>query len=74
VFRHHALKDSRLPCQLSPEKADEFDLVRHRQPLEIFADIERDVRSLEIAAAASLKAVLQLNRSRHVVNSSPLNG
>jgi hypothetical protein len=72
VFRHHALKDSRLPCQLPTQQADEFDLVRHRQPLEIFADIERDVRSLEIAAAASLKAIVLVNRCSHLVNPSHL--
>jgi hypothetical protein len=64
-FLHHALQHGSLPRKLVPEQVYQVDLSRKRQPAEVFAYIERSIRSIEIADRASLTPFLRLNRSRH---------
>jgi hypothetical protein len=70
-FRHHALQHLGLACQLPAKEAYQFHLVRHRQPREVFADIELDPVGIGIAAAASLKAIVLVNRCCHLSSTLP---
>jgi hypothetical protein len=75
MFLHHRLQHGGLPRQLAPEQIHQVDLLRKREPAEIFAYIERSTHAIEIAERAALNPFLAFNRSRHVVNpSSLLNG